>query len=93
LSTWTRPELGSEKCERIDKPPIDTPGSSSSGEMMDHKEEHHQHHRKEREHEKKEKKEYEHQQEKSMLPFHPAWLVALGIALVVAAVLVWTFIL
>jgi hypothetical protein len=58
---------------------------------MDHKEEHHLHHRRERELQKKEKKAYEHEQEKNLLPFHPAWLVGLGIVLVIAALLVWTF--
>lgn len=59
---------------------------------MDHKEQHHQHHEKEREEKKKEKKEHEHQQEKKdFLPFHPAWLVGVGIVLVLAATLVWTF--
>jgi hypothetical protein len=57
---------------------------------MDHKEQHHQHHEKEREQHKKEKKEHEHQQEKSRLPFHPAWLLGVGFVLVVAAILVWT---
>jgi hypothetical protein len=57
---------------------------------MDHKEQHHQKHVKEREHEKKERKEHEHAEEKSPLPFHPAWLVALGAVLVLAAVLIWT---
>jgi len=56
---------------------------------MNHKEQHHQKHEKEREHEKKEHKKHE-QQEKNFLPFHPAWLVAVGTALVLAAVLVWT---
>jgi hypothetical protein len=58
---------------------------------MDHKEQHHQHHEKVREQHKKEKKEHEHQQEKSALPFHPAWLLVLGLVLVVTAILVWTF--
>ena len=57
---------------------------------MDHKEQHHQHHQKEREEKKKEQKEYEERQEKSALPFHPAWLVAVGVALTLAAILVWT---
>jgi cytoskeletal protein RodZ len=60
---------------------------------MDHKEQHHQKHQKEREHEKKEHKQHEHQQEKSALPFHPLWLVVLGVVLVGAALLVWTFVL
>jgi quinol-cytochrome oxidoreductase complex cytochrome b subunit len=60
---------------------------------MDHHEQHHLHHQKEREEKKKEQKEYERKQEKNLLPFHPVWLVGLGIVLVVAAVLVWTFLL
>ena len=56
---------------------------------MDHKEQHHQKHQKEREHEKKEHKKHE-QQGKNSLPFHPAWLVAVGAVLVLAAVLIWT---
>jgi hypothetical protein len=58
---------------------------------MDHHQQHHQHHQKEREEKKKEQKEYERKQEKNLLPFHPAWLVGLGIGLVVVALLVWTF--
>jgi hypothetical protein len=59
---------------------------------MDHHEQHHQHHEKEREQRKKEQKEYEreHEREDSALPFHPAWLVAVGGVLVLAAVLIWT---
>jgi hypothetical protein len=56
---------------------------------MDHKEQHHQKHLKERELEKKEHKKHE-QQGKNSLPFHPAWLVAVGAVLVLAAVLIWT---
>ena len=59
---------------------------------MDHKEQHHEHHRKEREHEK-----HHHPdgsgKGKSTLPFHPAWLVAVGLVVTLAAVLVWTFVL
>jgi hypothetical protein len=57
---------------------------------MNHKEQHHQKHVKEREHEKKEHKKHEQEQEKNSLPFHPAWLVAVGTVLVLLAVLVWT---
>ena len=57
---------------------------------MNHKEQRHQKHEKEREHEKKEHKKHEQQQEKNPLPFHPAWLVAVGAVLVLAAVLIWT---
>jgi quinol-cytochrome oxidoreductase complex cytochrome b subunit len=60
---------------------------------MDHQEQHHEHHRKEREEKKKERKEHEHQEEKSALPFHPAWIVAVGVVLVVTALLIWTFVL
>jgi hypothetical protein len=58
---------------------------------MDHHEQHHLHHQKEREHKKHEQKEYEHRQEKKLLPVHPAWLLGLGIVLILAAVLIWTF--
>ena len=57
---------------------------------MDHKDQHHQKHIKEREHEKKEHKQHEQQQERNALPFHPAWLVAVGAVLVLAVVLIWT---
>ena len=57
---------------------------------MDHHEQHHQHHQKEREEKKKEQKEYERAQEKNLLPFHPAWLFAVGIGLTLLALLVWT---
>ena len=56
---------------------------------MDHKEQHHLKHKMEREHEKKEHKKHEQQQRKDSLPFHPAWLVAVGTVLVLAALLVW----
>jgi hypothetical protein len=55
---------------------------------MDHHEQHHQKHMKEREHEKKEHK--EHETGKSLLPFHPAWLVVAGTVLTVAAIVIWT---
>ena len=57
---------------------------------MNHKEQHHQKHEKEREHEKKEHKKHEQQQEKNLLPFHPAWLVAVGTLLVLVVLLIWT---
>jgi hypothetical protein len=60
---------------------------------MDHKEQHHEHHRHERDERKKDQHEFEQRQEKSALPFHPAWLVAAGVGLVLAAVLIWTFVL
>jgi hypothetical protein len=58
---------------------------------MDHKEEHHLKHVKEREHEKKEHQKHEREAEKSLLPFHPAWLFVVGAMLAVLAVLLWTF--
>jgi hypothetical protein len=58
---------------------------------MDHKEQRHQHHEKEREERKKKEKMREQEESKSALPFHPAWLVVLGVAMVLAAVLIWTF--
>ena len=60
---------------------------------MDHKEQHHEKHVHEREQEKKEQKEHDREEEKSWLPFHPAWLVVIGGVLVLAAVLIWTFVL
>ena len=57
---------------------------------MDHKEQHHLEHEKEREHRKKEQREHERRQEKSLLPFHPAWLFAVAAGLTLLAVLVWT---
>jgi hypothetical protein len=58
---------------------------------MDHKEQHHEHHQKEREHERKKRHAHGREQPKNMMPFHPAWLVAVGVVLVLAALLVWTF--
>jgi hypothetical protein len=60
---------------------------------MDHKEQHHLQHEKEREHKKKEEQEHERRQQKKLLPFHPAWLFGIGVALVLVAVLVWTLLL
>jgi ABC-type nickel/cobalt efflux system permease component RcnA len=60
---------------------------------MDHKEQHHQKHEKDREEKKKEEKAHESQEMKSALPFHPAWLVVLGVGLVAAALMIWTFLL
>jgi hypothetical protein len=57
---------------------------------MDHKEQHHEHHRKEREEKKKEQKEYEERQQKSLLPFHPAWLFVAGAVLALVGILIWT---
>jgi hypothetical protein len=59
---------------------------------MDHQEQHHQHHQKEREHEKKELRAHaQGSGHRNTLPFHPAWLVAVGIVLILAAVAIWTF--
>jgi hypothetical protein len=58
---------------------------------MNHQERHHEHHRKEREEHKKEQKEHDRKQEKSGLPIHPAWLFGVAVAMILAAVLVWTF--
>lgn len=58
---------------------------------MNHKDQHHEHHRKERDHEKKKKKEHEHQQEKNALPIHPKWLLVIAVVMIIAAVLIWTF--
>jgi hypothetical protein len=58
---------------------------------MDHREKHHQEHRKEREHERREHKEFEREHRKNPLPIHPAWLMAVAAALILLAVLVWTF--
>lgn len=57
---------------------------------MDHKEQHHEKHRKAREQVKKERKEHEHQVEKGMLPFHPAWLFGVGLVLTLLAVGIWS---
>jgi hypothetical protein len=57
---------------------------------MDHKEQHHLKHLKERQREKQEHHHHEQEAEKSALPFHPAWLVAVGAVLVLAAVVIWT---
>ena len=57
---------------------------------MDHKEQHHEHHRKEREHHKQERKAHEHEQESKPATIHPAWFLGLGVALILAVVLVWT---
>jgi hypothetical protein len=57
---------------------------------MDHKEQHHQHHQKEREERKREEKAHENEQSKNRLPFHPVWLLAIGIGLTALALGVWT---
>ncbi len=58
---------------------------------MDHKEQHHEHRRKEREEKIKKQEEYERQHENSGPPIHPAWFWGAGAACVVAAILIWTF--
>jgi Flp pilus assembly protein TadB len=60
---------------------------------MDRKEQHHQHRERERQEKIREKKEHEREMEKQGggLPFHPAWFVAVGAALVIVAMLIWTF--
>lgn len=59
---------------------------------MDRKEQHHQHHQKEREHRIHEQKlEAEGKEKKDWLPFHPGWLVALGVILILASMSIWTF--
>jgi hypothetical protein len=64
---------------------------------MDHHEQHHQHHVHEREQEKKREKEREKEreraEEKRLLPVHPAWLLVVGVVLVLLALVVWTFLL
>lgn len=60
---------------------------------MDHKEQHRQHHQKEREEKKKAEREFERREQKSPWPFKPHWLVVVGIGVVLAAVLIWTFVL
>jgi len=60
---------------------------------MDHKDQHHEHHRAEREREKREKKEHDRAVAGRVPPVRRFWLLGLGIALVIAAVFVWTFVL
>jgi hypothetical protein len=60
---------------------------------MDHKDQHRHHHEHERAERKKEERESEKEWEKSVLPFHPAWLVVLGVVLVLVAVSIWTVVL
>ncbi len=59
---------------------------------MDHKQQHHEHHQKEREHEQREWKEHNREFSGKRHGIHPAWYVVVGVLLVGAAVLVWTFI-
>jgi cytoskeletal protein RodZ len=59
---------------------------------MDHQQQHHEHHVKEREHEKKEWKERNRELGGKRHGIHPAWYVVVGVVLVGAAVLVWTFV-
>jgi len=59
---------------------------------MDHKEQHHLKHLKEREHVKQQHKAHERENNKKFLPFHPSWLLVVGMVLIVIAVLSWTFV-
>jgi hypothetical protein len=54
---------------------------------MQHKDQHHIHHEKERERKKKEKAAHA---GKGGLPIHPGWLLVIGIALALVAVIIWT---
>ena len=57
---------------------------------MDHQQRRHEHHQKEREHEKAVWKQHEREASGKRHPFHPAWYVVVGAALILAAVIVWT---
>jgi hypothetical protein len=59
---------------------------------VDHKEQHHQHHREEREHKKQEEHRHELAAEKQPQVIHPIWFAVIGFVLVLAAVLIWTFV-
>jgi cytoskeletal protein RodZ len=59
---------------------------------MDHKEQHHQHHEKEREEHKREERDFEKRELAGPWPFRPHWLVVVGIIVILAAVVIWTFI-
>jgi hypothetical protein len=56
---------------------------------MDHHEQHHQHHEKEREERYRHEKEAERRAEKSPRSIHPAWFVAIGVALVLLVLALW----
>jgi len=58
---------------------------------MDKQEQRRQHKEKEREHEKKAEKVYEDESHKRRLPLKSAWVIVLGIVLVLAVIYVWTF--
>jgi hypothetical protein len=58
---------------------------------MDHHEQHHQHHQKQREEKKRHHKKHERGEKGTPYPIHPQWLLFLAIALILAAVLIWTF--
>jgi preprotein translocase subunit Sec61beta len=58
---------------------------------MDRHEQHQQRKAKEREEKKKAEKTYEEESEQGRPPLHPAWFVAIGVALVGVVVYVWTF--
>jgi hypothetical protein len=63
----------------------------NKGNDMDRHEEHHQQHQIEREHKKDERKQHEHAQEIRVRTIHPAWFLMLGLALVISALMLWTF--
>jgi hypothetical protein len=58
---------------------------------MDHHQQHHQHHEKERHERIKRQEEREREEEKLPRRIHPAWFVALGVLLIAAAILAWSF--
>jgi hypothetical protein len=58
---------------------------------MDHHEQHHQHHEKERQERIRHEKERERRQEKQPWIIHPGWLGVVGVVLILAAVLIWSF--
>ena len=60
--------------------------------MTHHNEEKHQHHQKEREHEKELEKARDEKEMHSPRSIHPAWFMALGIALIAGVVIVWVFV-
>ena len=58
---------------------------------MDRKQQHHEHKQKEREHEQSQWKEHNRELAGKRRGIHPAWYIMVGVVLVGAAVLVWTF--
>jgi hypothetical protein len=59
---------------------------------MDHQQQHHEHHQKEREHEQRGWKEHNRELAGKRHGLHPAWYVVVGVVLIGAATLVWTFV-